>query len=407
MKIIDLGMNGEGIARENGKVFFVECGLPGEEVEVNIVKENKKFSLAKIEHIVKSSEFRTIPICPYFEECGGCDLQHLKYEKQLEFKQKLVKDTIRKISNINFEVDLTIGSEKKYNYRCKNVFSIYNGRIGMYKKDSKDFIDIDECKIADEEINRILSICKNDIDDEIKFLVIQNGIVSIVVENENIKLEKIDKTLRKNSIPFNLNINSQTDKRILSDKFIHLTDLPVYKNAFGVEYEVNLGNFEQINEDVRNKIYQNVCDNVSPDDVVLDAYCGGGLMSSIVAQRCKKCIGIEIYAPSIKSAKDLAERNNINNLSFICGDCAKIIPTIKDKFSVVILDPPRKGCGENFIRSLLKMAPKKIIYISCSPISLAKELKLLCERYQIEKIIPYDMFPQTKHVETFVILKLK
>lgn len=408
MKIIDLGMNGEGIARKNGKVFFVEGGLPGEDVEVKIVKESKNFSLAKIEKIVKSSEFRETPLCPYFEECGGCNLQHLRYDKQLEFKQKLVKNTIKKISGIDCDVDLTIPSEKIYNYRCKNVFPICNGRIGMYKNDSKDFIDIDECKIADERINKILSFCKSNVDNEIKFLVVQNGVVSLVVEEEKINIEKIEKVLRENNIPFNVNINPRTNERILSDRFIHITDNPVYKNAFGIDYEVNAGSFEQINENIRDKIYKNVCDNVSEEDVVLDAYCGGGLMSSIVAQKCKECLGVEIYAPAIESAKDLAERNNINNLSFICGDCAKIISTLRDKFSVVILDPPRKGCGEKFIKELLRKPPSKIIYVSCSPISLAKELKLLCEeKYKIDKVIPYDMFPQTKHVETFVILKLR
>ena len=405
MKIVDFGMNGEGVAKEYGKVFFVDGALSDEEVDVEIVKENSKFVLAKAKKIIKKSEFRVESPCPYFQICGGCDLQHLCYEKQLEFKQNLVKNTIKKIANIDQKVQKTVASNNIYNYRIKNVFPAMDKKVGMFKKNSKELIEINECKIANDETNKILQLCNKSIDKDLKYLVVQNGVVSLVVDNEKADISKIENVLSLNNIPYNINVNKEINKRILSTHFIHKTDKVIYKKMLNVEYETNIGCFEQINEDIKQKIYSKVLENINSSDIVLDAFCGSGLLSAIIAKKCKKCVGVEIYQPAIVNAKNLAKQNKINNLFFMCGDCVDVVPQLRERFSTVILDPPRSGCGEKVIESVLKIRPQKIIYISCNPISLAKELKLLSSDYKISLVVPFDMFPQTKRIETLCILE--
>lgn len=255
MKIVDFGMNGEGVAKEYGKVFFVDGALSDEEVDVEIVKENSKFVLAKAKKIIKKSEFRVESPCPYFQICGGCDLQHLCYEKQLEFKQNLVKNTIKKIANIDQKVQKTVASNNIYNYRIKNVFPAMDKKVGMFKKNSKELIEINECKIANDETNKILQLCNKSIDKDLKYLVVQNGVVSLVVDNEKADISKIENVLSLNNIPYNINVNKEINKRILSTHFIHKTDKVIYKKMLNVEYETNIGCFEQINEDIKQKIY--------------------------------------------------------------------------------------------------------------------------------------------------------
>lgn len=424
MKIVDLGMSGEGIARLGGKVYFVRGALPGEEVMVETVEERPKFCKARALEILKNNPDRQIPPCPYFGECGGCDIQHMSYAAQLEFKRNLVKNTIKKVAGVEVEVEPTVPSEKEFFYRNKSVFPIFEEgnktRLGMFKAASHDAIEIKECKIAKEGINKVLSLTRDffkGMDREgARYLVVRESasqfLITLVCEKRpSYVLEYVD-FLKKNLDFFSFDINIlKSEKQILSDQFIDVHGSGKIENQeFGILQSVNSASFMQINDAVKQKLYSSVLDEISAGEEVLDAYCGAGLLSAIIAKKAKFVYGIEIVKPAIESAKLLAKENNILNAEFHCGDCANLVPKILKKLSrpIVVLDPPRKGCDKKVLDAVTASGAEKIIYISCSPISLAQNLKLLIPAgYHITKLQPFDMFPQTANVETLCVLEKK
>ena len=424
MKIIDLGINGEGIGRENGKVFFVKNALTDEEIEIKILKENKNFSFAKAIKINKKSPYRVEPFCPYFGFCGGCQLQHLTYEKQLEFKQNLVKSTLKKVGGIETEVQHTIPSDEIYFYRNKSVFPTAvldnNFYIGMFQENSHKLVDINECKIAKDEINKILKITKEFFNSyknkNIRYLVVRevskNYLITLVVRSKNIKLEAYTAKLKELKIKFSINLNiNNDDKSILSGWFINVYGENVLRlDEFGLKTIINSASFMQVNDSVKKKLYKYVINEINGGQSVVDAYCGAGLLSGIISKKSKHVYGIEISKQAIQSANKLASENNLQNVTFICGDCKveipKLLPNIDEDF-VLVLDPPRAGCDTLVLKSALEASPSKIIYISCNPITLAKDLKILLKKFVLEKVQPFDMFPQTSNVETMVVLKKK
>lgn len=421
MKIIDLGMNGEGIAKENGKVFFIKNGLLGEEVDVKILKENKNFTIAKSDKINKKSDDRVDPLCPYFFECGGCQLQHMSYEKQLQFKQNLVKNTLKKVGNIDADVGKTIASKDKFFYRNKSVFPLVSRGgdvyIGMFKENSHDLVDIDECKIAKKGINNILKISREFFKiyniDGIRYLVVReinNEFLITIVASKNIEIREYARVLRDSGIRFSLDININNDKnKILSNKSIKVYGENFIRlNEYDIKYKIDSLSFMQVNDTVKKKLYDKVLDEIKIGDNVVDSYCGAGLLSAVISNKAKHVYGIEISKSAIENANKLAIENGIKNITFICGDCKreipKLLPNIEADFTI-ILDPPRSGCDEFVLRAIIDTKPSKVVYISCNPITLAKDLKTLLNVYKIEKITPFDMFPQTANVETLVVLK--
>ena len=424
MKIIDLGINGEGVAKENGKVFFVKNALPGEDVEIEVLKENKKFSFAKATKIKAKSSDRVEPLCPYFGICGGCQLQHMDYEKQLEFKQNLVKSTLKKVGEIEVEVQTTIPSDEIYFYRNKSAFPFgfneNNLYIGMFEENSHNIVSISECKIAKSGINKILQTSKEffniNKNKNIKYLVIrninQNYLITLVVRSKNIKLEAYIAKLKELNINFSLNINvNKNDNLIFSNQFQNIFGENILRQEeFGLKVTINSASFLQINDSVKKKLYEFVLSEIEKGEDVVDAYCGAGLLSGIIARKANHVYGVEISKEAIKSANKLCEENGLKNLTFICGDCKdeipKLLKNVEDNF-VLVLDPPRAGCNNLVLQSALDTGPSKVVYISCNPITLAKDLKVLSLKYEIEKVQPFDMFPQTSNVETAVILRKK
>lgn len=423
MKIIDLGMNGEGIAREEGKVFFVKGGLVGEEVSVKNIVEKSKFCNCEVDKIIEKSGDRVDPLCPYFSVCGGCQLQHLSYEKQLEFKRKLVKNTLKKVGGIDVEVEPCIASSQEYNYRNKNVFPVFNSKghsqLGMFLENSKQCVAVEECFIADEDINRVVKVTNNFLKDKcvdgFRYLVVRvidkKLIITMVTEKKEIPfLKKYLQILQMNFKDFSLNLNINEDKKsILSNNFINVFGSDIEIITSGIKHKINAGSFIQINNQIREKLYAQVVDNFSEDDTVVDAYCGAGLLSALIAKKVHYCYGVEISDEAIKIANEMQRENEIHNLFFIHGDCDKEIPSLlvnMEEDFAVILDPPRKGCSEGVLRGVLAVKPYKVIYVSCNPITLAKDLKILVEGgYIVKKVQPFDMFPQTSNVETLVILE--
>ena len=429
VEIVDLGINGEGIGRVKDKTCFVPFLLTGEKASIEVIKEKDNLLFCKAKQIKKESLDRVKPNCKYFEVCGGCSIQHLDYKKSLDFKTQLVKNTLRKIGSIDTVVLNTVASKNNYNYRNKNVFPIYfdgeNIVVGMYEKSSKKIIEIDECLLADDNINKTLKIVKKffNSDKEIKkqamnlkFVVVQtlnNQVLLTVVVNKNLtNLDNLVDCLKKEFKEFGLfiNINEQKTSIILDGKLDHIYGLKTLKDkVFDIEYEISPFSFMQVNYDIKQKLYSEVLSKINKDDVVIDAYSGAGLLSCMIAKKAKKVVGIEIVKPAVINADKTKENNKITNLTNICGDCKKEFFSVYKDFkpNIDVLDPPQKGVDENLIKEILKTQTEKIIYISCNPKTLARDLKLLNVNYEIESVKPFDMFPNTCEVETMVVLKRK
>ena len=429
VEIVDLGINGEGIGKLKDKVCFVPFSLVGEKAQVEIRKEKDNLLFCKLKEIKNKSEDRIIPKCKYFETCGGCSIQHLNYKKSLEFKTQLVKNTLRKIGSVDTEVLNTVASNGNYNYRSKNVFPIYfdgeNIIVGMYEKESKKIVEIDECLLADNNINKTLKIVKEFFNQDreikkqaksLKFVVVQtlnNQVLLTIVANKNLgNLNNLVESLKKEFKEFGLfvNINEQKTSIILDGKLNHIYGLKTLKDrAFDIEYEISPFSFMQVNCDIKQKLYASVLGEIDKNDIVVDAYSGAGLLSCMIANKAKQVIGIEIVKPAVMNADKTKENNRITNLINICGDCKKEFYGVYKKFNpnVVVLDPPQKGVDENLIKEILKTQIGKIVYVSCNPKTLARDLKILCEGYEIVFVQPFDMFPNTCEVETMIVLKRK
>lgn len=423
--VIDLGMNGEGIARIDNKVVFIPFALPDEEIEISLSKDKGKFSTGKLEKVITASKNRVEPPCPYFQHCGGCNLQHLQYDQQLKFKTSLVKNTLQKVGQINCEVLPCIASDMPYNYRNKGAFPISIG-VGMFTSNSHNVVDINYCYLMNENINKCLQLVKQWINQYkiktfnfqtrkglLKYLVVrsvkQQTLVCLVCTDYNIphlqELSEVLKSLGEYGLA--LNKNNQNNSIILGKEFKYISGTTSIKlNEFDIKYSIDIASFMQVNNDIKLKMYKDILDNVG-GGVVIDAYAGAGLLSAVVASKADKVISVEIVPQASDKARQLVKQNNIKNVEVINGDCTKIIPNLtKDvKEYTVILDPAHVGCSEQVI-SAVKSA-SKIIYIACNPIALCKDLKELTKTHNIVKIQPYDMFPQTKHIETLAVLQLK
>lgn len=423
VKIIDLGMNGEGIARDDNKVIFVPFALPNEEVQVELVQDKSKFATGKLASVVNDSECRVSPECPHFMVCGGCNLQHLKYVEQLSFKTQLVKNTIRKVGGIECEVLSCVASEDIYNYRNKGAFPI-SKNVGMFEFNSHNVVDINYCHIMNENINKVLQIVKNWIKEYnistfnfvthkglLKHLVVRSVnnqiLVCLVCSDYNIPHinDLIEQLKSVGEFGLVLNKNNQNNSIVLGRDFKYIYGIDSIKiQEYGIDYSIDIPSFMQVNNDIKIKLYNEVVNQVG-GGVVIDAYAGAGLLSAILSKNASKVLSVEIVPEASKKAIQLVQANNINNMEVINGDCSKIVPNLIDKFGEVsvVLDPPHSGCSESVINSV--KTAKKIVYIACNPIALAKDLKQLTKTHNIIKIQPYDMFPQTKHIETLAVLE--
>lgn len=433
--IENLGANGEGVAKIDNLTIFIPFALEGEKVKVQILKVLKNFAYAKVIEVLQPSNLRVEPKCPVFKRCGGCQLQHLDYNAQLAFKQKLVQNNLNKFGNIIVNVNNCVGSNLEYGYRNKLQLPIgeINGKVvaGFYALSSHRIIPITACPIMDNFATNLICIVLKyiDISGEKAYNTMQTGnlrhlvarcvdnklILCLVTKSGKIKSPQIlIDLLSKEFKNFSLyvNKNDSTSNVILGETFTLLYgEKELLLTNFNVEYKVSPQSFMQVNSYIQNKIYQAVLDKIDVNSVVIDAYSGAGLLSAIVSKKARQVYGIEIVPQATNNAKELAKSNNITNIKSICGDCAIELPilvqNLKNQDLTIILDPPRKGCDSKVIQSIMDVLPKKIIYISCNSATLARDLKPLMQAYKIESITPYDMFPQTCHVETLAFLVKK
>lgn len=425
LDIIDMGMNFEGVARLDGKVYFVPNAIVGEVVEAEVRKDQKKFATAQLKEVTTPSVDRVTPFCPYFGECGGCDIQHIAYDKQLELKTKLVQDTIKKVADITLTVNPTVASANTYFYRNKGAFPV--GRdIGMFEKNSHNIVPIQQCMLMNDNITIAFKIVKQFLAEQkllgydhsthtgvVKNVVVRsvnNQTLVCIVATKQLNLTGLYERLKQELQQVGLyqNINKQNNSTILGQNYIFVDGIKsITLKEFDVEYQIDVASFLQVNTDIKTKIYSQVIDEIG-GGIVIDAYAGAGLLSSIMSKRAKKVYSVEIVSEASKMAQKLIDKNGIKNVEVICGDCTKVVPEIvkkiKESFAIV-LDPARVGCSEDVIKTF--SLADKIVYISCNPIALSKDLKVLSKTHNIEYVQPFDMFPETRHVETVVVLTKK
>ncbi|HBP43347.1 MAG TPA: 23S rRNA (uracil(1939)-C(5))-methyltransferase RlmD [Clostridiales bacterium] len=429
--IIDMGINGEGIAKHDGAVIFVPFALKDEVVKIHIIYAKSHYYVGKILEILKPSPFRVKPICPYFQKCGGCDLQHLDNAKILEFKTDLVKNSLRNIAKINADgvVHNCIGLNEYY-YRNKFAFPIGQHDnekfVGMYKENSHNIIRIDNCYIqADwskkviDIFNHFLNTTNNSVYEEstrtglIKHLVcrMENNqlLVCVVINGKQLNdMQVLINYLSQEFENFGLMVNHNTlnNNVILTNNYTHIYGIKTISiSSHNINYEVSLNSFMQVNTPIADAIYSKVQELVSGETVV-NAFSGAGLLSAYIAKTAKQVYGIEIVESSHNDAEKLKVNNSIINLTNILGDVAKELPKI-NHFDCIVLDPPRKGCSRIVLDTILNVAPEKIIYVSCDPATLSRDIGILKDKYQLEFAQPYDMFPKTRHTETLAYLTKK
>ncbi|AKN32852.1 RNA methyltransferase [Clostridium carboxidivorans P7] len=444
MKITGMGYEGEGVGKINDFTVFVLGALLNEKVKVKIVKVNKNFAFAKLVDVIEASEHRTEPVCSIYKRCGGCQLQHYSYQAQLDFKKQRVKDCIERIGKLKIsEVNLhdTIGMNDPYRYRNKVQLPVgeKNGEvnIGFYAQRTHEIINMDTCNIQHEAADKVLKLIKSWMKKyniksyneqlhtgSIRHIMVRkafktNEVMVVVVTRSNElphKEELVEMLLesKENIVSIIQNVNSKKTNVILGIECITLWGKDNISDYIG-DFKFNISplSFFQVNPVQTEVLYNKALEyaSLTGNETVFDAYCGTGTISLFLSQKSKKVYGIEIIPQAIENAKINAKQNNINNAEFIVGESEKIIPELIKKgikADVVVVDPPRKGCEKSLLEAIAQMAPERIVYVSCDPGTLARDLSILDELgYTATEIQPVDMFPQTAHVETVVKLYRK
>ena len=393
MYIEKLDNKGRGICFVDNKITFVENALVGEDVDIEIIKSTKKYNEAKVIKYNKKSNDRECIKCKYYGMCGGCDLLHMDEAKELEFKLQKVSDILKKFGGIDFDIKEII-CPNTYNYRNKATFQV-NKKLGYFKKKTNDLIEIDNCLLVDNRINEIIK--------EIKKL-------------DLINIEQIIIRTSQNEIMIIIKCNGKIDDRFsdLSVDSIVLNKNGSYKIIKGSGYIIEeLGNYKfivqpdsffQVNSIASKMLYDKVLEfaDLKGNEKVLDLYCGTGTIGSYISKYADSVIGVEVNKYAIEDAIKNKKLNHIRNIDFICSDASNVDLT---GFDLVIVDPPRSGLDNKTINYLNTILPEKLIYVSCDPVTLARDLKDLSIKYDVLDISLVNMFPRTEHVETIVKLK--
>jgi tRNA (uracil-5-)-methyltransferase len=437
-----LGINGEGVGYFKKQVVFVPGALPGEEVVVEATKVHPKFSEAKIKKIRKQSEFRIKPPCPIYEECGGCQLQHLRYDQQLKEKRDIVIQALERHTKLDpskLEIKKTIGMEDPWSYRNKSQFQVgfRDGKVlaGLYGMNSHRLINIEQCAVqhpqtnkATKTVKRILQDLKIPIYNEkskkglVRTIVarvgIQTGelqIVLITTKKELPKKELIIQEIKKRLPEVKSviqNINGQKTSLIFGDETVNLEGSDFIQETLGdLQFELSARTFFQLNPEQTVKLYNDVkkAAGLTGTEKVADAYCGVGTIGLWVADGAAEIRGMDIIPESIEDAKKNAARHGIKHAKYVTGKAEVLLPKwVKEgwKPDVIIVDPPRTGLDDQLLKTILKVKPKKVVYVSCNPSTLAKDINVLTANYKVKMIQPVDMFPQTAHCEAVTLLEL-
>ncbi|MFN3691400.1 MAG: 23S rRNA (uracil(1939)-C(5))-methyltransferase RlmD [Fervidobacterium sp.] len=430
-----MAYGGYGLGKlPGGKLIFIEGAYPGELVEATISDEKSDVAFGKIFKIVEKADYRRKPQCKYFGKCGGCQLMDINYEKQLEFKNQIVKDQLKRIGKIEVDINPIIPSDLEYSYRNKMefAFSFKDGKVhlGLKARNSNEVIDIGGCPISPNSFNKILEVIPEIVEmskvriynpkrrsGTLKHLVLRyshsnNQTMAIfVTKTETFSEAKIIKSQILKSIP---QINSIIHVMNSSDEIVLRGP---YKTLYGsgvLEVEMDYEKFQipptaffQNNYHVASKMVEYVTKSLDlkGTENVLDLYAGVGTFTMRLAMLSKHVIAVESSHIAVKAGKANANINNLRNVKYEELDTLEFLKVFESKADIIVLDPPRAGAGKDVCKEILRIAPEKIAYVSCDPSTLARDLSMLKEKYQVESVQPFDMFPQTYHVETVVIMK--
>ena len=395
VKVLIESMNhtGEGIGKIDKKIVFVRKTIPGDYVEITNLNDYKKYYRADIKKIIEKSPKRIETKCPYYDKCGGCQLMNMDYNNQLEYKKEKVINIMKKYANI--DINPQIIPSEIYNYRNKITLQVQDGLLGLYESGSNKLIEIDECLLATPKTNNIIKLIKDELD-----LTTLNQII-IKDFSDNIMITFKGKITKEEVIP------------LLKDKVssIYINDSCIYGKKSLIEtldkykYYISSNSFFQVNHNQTIKLYDQIIKYLDKkEENVLDLYCGTGSIGIYISNHCQNITGIEINKSAIEDALKNKELNNIKNIKFKCGNVNKLLKN-DNHYTTIILDPPRSGLDKQTINTLLNIKTKKIIYVSCDPITLSRDINILKEKYQLKDITLLDLFPNTYHCESICILE--
>lgn len=440
VEIIDVNHMGKGVAKIDNFVIFIDGAISGDIAEIKITEKKKNFAIGKLLKIIKGSENRINPSCSHYEKCGGCQLMHMDYKEQLHFKKNLVINELNRagVNTQGVMINDTLGMDNPFRYRNKTAFSVtkINNEIyiGPYEQGSYNTVDIEGCLIQSNEADEAISLFKElmikyniDVYDKksgkgtVRNIVIRNNrkneLMFIMVTNvEDFKNKDllVKELAFRNPIIKTIiqNINSKNTNLVMGRKNITMYGEGTINDTIDdLNFTISPETFFQVNPLQTEKLYQTAINyaEINKDDVCFDIYCGIGTISLMAAKHAKKVYGVEIVEQSIINARENALKNKISNSEFYAGKAEEVVPKLykqKVKADVVIVDPPRKGCEKEVIDTIINMSPKKVVYVSCNPSTLARDIKLLEEGgYSLKKVQPVDMFPWSVHVETVILLQ--
>ena len=437
LRIDSLGSEGQGVGRYEGMAVFVPFALPNELVKAHIIKVAKNYAVGKLIKVIEPSKVRREPRCSSFTRCGGCNLMHMDYAAQLEYKRDLVENAFARIAKIEgVHVENTIGMDEPYHYRNKAAFpfAMVDGRMcfGFFAPRSHRLIPIDGCFIEQEPLYNVASAVhcwaeENEIqpyDEEtgsgtirhvVSRITTSGDIMAVIVtKGKPKKLNKLVDMLKERCEGIKsiiLNRNDEDTNVIFGRSYETLWgEDTLTENLCGFEFSVSAASFLQVNPVQTECLYAQVEAFLPEKDgfEAIDVYCGTGTISMILSKRAKHVTGIENIKPAVEDAARNAERNGAGNADFICADAAEALPELIEKGTrpdVIVIDPPRKGCDKAVLNAITGSAVQRVIYVSCDPATLARDVRILVDGgYSIQKVQPIDMFPQTAHVETVCLL---
>ena len=439
VEIVDLSHEGAGVAKAEGLVFFVENALPSEIIRMRVLKVNKKIGFGKVEEFLRTSDQRNESLDMAYLRTGIADLGHLSYPAQLDFKRKQVKDSLYKIAGLSdVEVAPTLGMEQPLGYRNKAQVPVrrVNGVLetGFFRKNSHDLMPIEDFYIQDPVIDQVILFTRDLLrrfdlkpyDEQEKTGLIRNlvvrrghysGEIMVILVTTRPKIFRVEQLMEHLTEAFPAiksimqNINDQPGNAIFGKDWRTLYGQDyITDQMLGNDFQIAAPAFYQVNTEMAEKLYQTAIDfaELKEDDVVIDAYSGIGTIGLSVAKHVKEVYGVEVIPEAVENSRKNAEINGITNASYVCAPAEEAIQNwLKEgiQADVILVDPPRKGLTESFIRASVSMEPKKITYISCNVATMARDIKLYQELgYVLKKVQPVDLFPQTHHVETVALL---
>ncbi|MBJ7883544.1 23S rRNA (uracil(1939)-C(5))-methyltransferase RlmD [Bacillaceae bacterium HSR45] len=441
-QVVDLTHEGHGVVKIDRYPIFIPNTLIDEKIEYKVIKVKKNFAIGKLIKVITESDARVEPPCIYYYKCGGCQLQHMSYQAQLNMKKEQVVNLFhRKAKFTNTVIKDTVGMEDPWRYRNKSQIPVGLSKdqqpiMGFYRQRSHDIIDMESCLIQDQQHQQVMNDLKQltselniSVYNEktkkglLRHLVVRTGhytnqlMIILVTNGKAFKQAEslVDALVRKypNVTSIKQNINDAHSNVIMGPQSITLYGEEEIEDQLSeVTFNISDQSFYQINSHQTEKLYQQALDyaQLIGDEIVLDTYCGIGTIAIYMAENARHVYGVEVVPSAINDANQNATKNQLENTTFVCGKAEEVILKWKAEGirpDVVMVDPPRKGCDETFLETILELNPKRIVYISCNPSTQQRDAHILNHQYDLKEITPVDMFPQTTHIETVALFERK